>query len=289
MKFLRLILLVLSVYLLGHVWFLARDGFSSKRILFMPPKTDLSKGESEQKIAAYLNQPYYYLGRGRQCYAFSSADNQLVIKIPRFDRYRLPLYLKAFNFSFLDSRKSSINKDHSKRLEFLLESFAIAEDNFSECTGVLYSHLAQTEFLPKEFVLYDALKRPFKIDLNHTVFAIQEKHPLLIPLFLKELKEGNREKAKEMLSALLDLLETRAQRGLFNKDARFLKNYSWNNGKSVQIDIGSFYRDPLIPDDQIYSRSFFHAAWPIREWLTKIDNEMAEFVEHRLESCSISD
>lgn len=288
MKLLRLILLILFVYGIGHAWFVARAGFSLKRIVFSP-LSDSYDEEKEKKALPYLDQPYYYLGKGRQCYAFTGADGKTVLKIPRFDRYRLPLLLKAFNFEFLEPYKTASIKDRTSRLAFILESFQIAENTLSKQTGLIYSHTQRTKTLPKKFVIYDSLGRPFKLDLNQTVFALQEKQPLLIPQFLKELKAGNREKAKEILTGLVDLIESRAKLGLFNKDARFIKNFSWNEGKTFQIDIGSFYRDPLVRDQEVLSRSFYQGAWPICEWLIKIDPEMASLVENRLNQCSSSD
>ena len=73
--FFAVILLCCTV---GKVWHVAKDGFSLNRISIwkngivshLDPKTQLA-----------LDQPFYYLGRGHQCYAFGSLDNRYVIKI----------------------------------------------------------------------------------------------------------------------------------------------------------------------------------------------------------------
>ena len=281
LKIIRLFCLLSFVYLSGHAWFRVRDGFSVRRIVYLPEQKSHPDGEREAKISPFFDQPYYYMARGRQCYVFRSADDQVIIKIPRFDRYRLSNYLKAFSLPF---KKLSL-LDRTKRLTSLLESFRIAEEDFSDYTGVLYSHLNQTTTLPKKFVLYDRLHRSFSIDLNKTVFAIQKKHPLFVPLFLKELKEGNREKAHEMLNSLLHVMKERGERRLFNKDAHFLKNYSWDGEKCIQIDIGSFYRDPAVPVSEVSPRSFYQGAWPLREWLSGLDAQFASQVEEDLREC----
>ena len=277
MKLFRLTLLFLFIYTLGHLAFLSRGGFSLKRI-FASPWEGYVEGEREKEILPKLQQPYYYLGRGRQCYAFVSEDGSLVLKLPRFDLSHLPLLSKVFNISLSHDLKA-----RQKRMNFVLNSFLLAENHFPDESGLIYSHLYRTKTLPKKFVFYDRMKRPFKIDLNETIFAIQERHPLLFPSFLRELKHGNREKAQKMLLDFLDLLKIRAEKGLFNKDAGFLKNFSWRDGKCFQIDIGSLYQDPLISKEQTPLRSFHQGAWPVHEWLLPIDPELASLIKTRVD------
>jgi hypothetical protein len=285
LKFIRITLLLCAVYLCGHLWFLARDGFSVGRIAYLPQySADLEESREEQAIPL-LNQSYTYLGRGRQCYAFVSADGKTILKIPRFDRYRLPIVLRAFSVPWLHAYRQSSLQDRTQRLACLLESFRIAGDEFAEYTGVLYVHLRRTNSLPTKVLLYDHLHRPFVLNVNTTVFALQKNHPLFAPLFLKELQSGNRVQAQVMLNSLLNLMRERGKRGLFNKDSRFLKNYSWDGEKCIQIDIGSFYRDPTVPHREIAARSFFQGAWPIRDWLSHLDHPFALQVEEDLREC----
>ncbi len=234
-----------------------------------------------------LRKPYRYLGRGRQCYAFESFDGSTVLKIPRLDRYCLPLRWQALPNS---RKKREISEDRQKRLSFTLESFRIASQELEQDTGVLYLHLRETEGLPKELTLYDRLHRPFRIDPNRIAFVLQKKRPLMMPAFLAALKKGDRSLAENILDSYLKVIETRSLAGIFNKDPSFLKNFGYEidqfgHGKGVQIDIGSFYRKADLSPEDAYQEALLDSTGPIRAWLAKVDPWIALSFELKLEEC----
>ncbi len=282
MKFIRKIvvfsLLMLTVGAIGKLWHFSKDGFNLNRIRFaLPPVT----ADACTPPRDLLNGPYRYLGRGRQCYAFESSDGLTVLKIPRFDRYDLPFRWK-WPFAFLEKWRAPILEDRQKRLIFTMESFRIAQQELKKDTALLYSHFHETEDLPRSVPIYDRLGRRFEINLNQTAFVLQEKKPLMMPQFLEALEEQDRDKAMQILDSFLTIIERRARLGIFNKDPSFLKNFSWEEGRGVQIDIGSFYRKTdCIDEKQIYQRSLLDSCGPIREWLAQLDSELLKRFEKR--------
>lgn len=253
----------------GKLWHSLKDGFSICRIGSALPSMGSSKNEgafSEE----WLSGPFYYLGRGRQCYAFESADRRYVLKIPRFDRYELPFIWKV-PFSFLAEKRKSIAGERKNRKAFLLSSFSIAARDLKEETAVLHLHLYDTGALLGRTALIDRLGRRYEVDLNRIVFVLQKKKPLMMPQFLAAIAKKDSERTLQILDALLAILKKRARLGIFNKDPSFMKNYAWEEGRGVLIDIGSLYRKEGLAGEKAYWASLRQNSDPIREWLGSLD------------------
>lgn len=277
-----LCLLIGSSALVGKAWHYWKDGFQIARTLC---KMEF-EGETavDPSIHEALQQTYSYLGRGHQCYAFGSGDGKYVVKLPRFDRYRLSFFLRAFPFSFLKEHKEKVREDLERRKDFLLESFRIAWEDLSEETALIYLHLVETEGLKGPLVIKDSLGRRYKLDPNQTAFLLQEKKPIMMSCFEKFLEEGDRKKAEEILDVFLDLVSIRAQKGIYNKDPSFRKNFGWGDGKGAQIDIGSFYRKPDLPLQEACEKSFLETETHVRNWLVELDKDMVQVFDQKAQA-----
>ena len=277
-------LLVLAVVLVGRFWYLSKDGFNVNRLRYSLPVAQSADNEDPDYIKALLDKPYHYIGRGRQCYVFASSDGRTVLKMPRFDRYALPLFWRAMPHSFMDSYRKSLYRGRQERLVFTLESFRIAADDLRDETAVVYLHLHQTQSLPARFLIYDRMNRPLEINLNQMAFALQEKKAIMMPLCLKAFREKDREAAEKMLLSFLNIIDIRAKKGIFNRDPSFLKNFGWDGEKSVQIDIGSFWRRSDLPGEEACLLSLREGTAPLRQWLAKTDPGMSEWFERQFEN-----
>lgn len=280
MKRIFVLLFLLSfIFGTGHLWYLAKDGFNINRLLY-PLQTKEVDSSEEEHIASLLHGSYHYLGKGRQCYVFSSEDQRYVIKIPRFDRYNLPFRWKVMP-SFFNSIKKSIFDERQSRLRFTMQSFEIAATDLKDLTAVLYLHFHHTQKLPTDFVFNDRVHRSYHIDLNRMPFILQEKKEIMMPLCMNALR-NDREKAKSMFLAFLNIIDERARKGIFNRDPSFLKNFGWDGQKSIQIDIGSFWKRRDIPTKEIYSSSLRDGLVRFRDWLSETDPEMLVWFDQQV-------
>lgn len=276
-------IVLLAVALVGRLWYLAKDGFNVNRLHYSLPIALNGENDNSDHFKEFLSEPYHYIGRGRQCYVFASKDGRYVLKMPRFDRYTLPLFWRAMPPSFMSSYRKLLFSGRQERLFFTLESFHIAATDLRDETAVVYLHFHQSKSLPKHFRIYDRLNRPLEIDLNQMAFALQEKKMVMMPLCIKAIKEKNREEAEKMLLSFLDIINIRAQKGIFNRDPSFLKNFGWDGQKSIQIDIGSFWKRSDLPKEDAYSVSLREGLAPFRQWLEKTDPELFVWFEERFE------
>jgi hypothetical protein len=255
------ILLIIALNIgIGKGLHLVRNGFTLRRIA-APIRVELMRWSPEADLA--IEQSFRYLGRGRQCFAFESLDGNYVLKLPRTDIYQerlIPFF----------SRKTV---ERQEREKFVVESMRISFDELRDETGVLAIHIGITENHGAKIKLRDRLGIPYQIPLEKTTFVLQKKQPILMRCFL----EANREKKEEILSAFIDLIVARGQKGIWNKDESFLRNYGYDGKRGYQIDIGSFYHKP----DGV--ASIRDAIRPIKSWLAKNDPSMLSFFETTLE------
>src|SRR5690554_3870630 len=92
MKKLTVILVLLLISAgVGKGLYSVKDGFSSRRIQSLPYLADENWDEETQEA---LKQTFHYIGRGRQCFAFASSDGKYVLKLPRTDIYKIPLWAR---------------------------------------------------------------------------------------------------------------------------------------------------------------------------------------------------
>ena len=273
-------LLVFFCAALGKKWHQYKDGFKISRIQldFSCIRSDLRQNMGEDRVRKILSQNYSYLGRGRQCYAFASADGRYVLKFPRSDSYKLPFWLRACSFSFLDHERENCLRTKQKRLDWLVNSFHLAYRQLKEETSLIYLHLDSTKSLNTCVSLKDDLGRGYQLDLNNTVFVLQEKKPLMVPFFRNCLERGDREAAQAILESFMDLVANRAQKGISNKDGSFKRNFGYDGRKVIQLDIGDFY----CPLEKNSSFSFQQTVGHVVEWLKEVDPEMQKWLQERL-------
>lgn len=253
-------LVIFSLLIGKGVYFLKR-GFSLRKILSPMEETILlGWGEKSENI---LRQPFYYLGKGRQCFAFESADRNYVLKIPRTDIYLAPFWVRTLRLRNLQKK---IEEEKRGRKTFLLKSFVLSYQKLREETGIIALHIGKNG-IPGTLLIKDAFGSCFSLPIDSISFALQKKSPPLVPRFLKEVEKGDWVAAKSLIKALFHVIESRAKKGILNRDRSFLRNFGFDGESAHQIDIGSFFEDPSLSPKEAEEKSFRDSTDPIYEWL----------------------
>lgn len=276
-KCLALAFLIVFGACVGQCLYYAKDGFTIRRIHTL---THLIREEFSDEAKRALNQPFRYLGRGRQCFAFESEDGKYVLKFPRTDIYKTPLWAKALPVS---QYRQKLEKNHKAREEFILNSFRISFHELGEQTGLLALHLGQSPPSSQSLHVIDALGCSYHLKLWATPFALQIKRPLLMQEFIKAIDAKREEQAKQILDALLVVIKERAEKGILNRDRSFLRNYGFDGERAYQIDVGSFFKRPDLEPAARYEKSLRDSVDPIQEWLSQNAPEMLSYLNGKLE------
>jgi hypothetical protein len=274
-------LLILGCAGVGKGWYWAKDGFHFLRLqISKEGSASILCDSFGEETRDALSQPYHYLARGKQCYAFESQDGRYILKLPRMDRYGIPLWLQAGKI-FFSRYREALEKDHLARRAFLFESFRLSFRDLKEETAVLALHLEPTVSTGKRVLLKNRLGFSYWLPLDRAIFVLQEKKSLLSRALQEALAQGNKQLANQMVEAWVAVVAARARQGILNKDGSFLRNFGYAEGKAYQIDIGSFYRGKCR-NKEVALRSMQETMKPIRSWLSHQDLQLAQVFDDAL-------
>ncbi len=218
------------------------------------------------EIDAILKQPFTFLGSGVQCYAFLSQDGTAVLKVfKHYHAWPNNALLKKWNWGPIDR----IIHAREKRMEHIFNSCKIAYEEYREETGMLYLHLHRTDRFKRTVVLLDKIGIAHEIDLDQTAFALQKRADLVYPKLKALMEQGDLEGAHRAIDALLALIRKRCQKGIANSDPIVHRNFGYIDDAAVEIDIGSFSKDPFLKKPYAIKRELFYETLELEEWLQK--------------------
>jgi hypothetical protein len=209
------------------------DGFALYKILSslpFDPEWDSCFSDLEESgaLSKILDQPFYYLAKGAQSYVFVSEDGQTVIKFFRIYHLRPPMWLNAlcmpptlqpYKIRKMIEKRSELRKDFS--------SYKIASETMKEETGLIYLHLNKTSHLNRRLTIYDKIGIAHELDMDKMEFLVQKRATLVYPAIDCLMKNQSLKAAKEAISALVSLLLTRYEKGIFDKDPDLNTNFGF--------------------------------------------------------------
>lgn len=264
-------------------------GFSLFRIqsnFAYNPHWDTPELTQTEKTAmdAILEQKFHYLGKGGQCYAFESEDGKYVLKFFKLYLRRLPSW--AFAIPLSDSYQKMLErkqKVRASKLERDFNSYKLAFTELKEETGLIFIHLNKTQELKKAVTIIDKLHIEHVINLDKTLFVLQKKAELVYPHLNRLMREDNKEKAKEAVQSILTLIHDRAQKGIFDEDARIHCNFGFIDNEAVLIDVGRLKIDPQIKVPAVYQKDLLKITRRFKQWLEVHHPSLATYLDEKLD------
>jgi hypothetical protein len=274
-------------------------GFSLDKIAFPPSidqifslKTEAAKRneEGEREIVKVLDQPFFFLGKGRTAYAFVSQDGLYVVKFVRYNHLRPPFWFKWLP-SLFNPYKERVENELKQKLERNFCGHILGFENLQKETQLLYLHLNPTAHLNKKLFLFDKIGNRHEVNLDHLAFVVQRKVGLICEELSYFMKEGHPELAKESLDHLLQMVIERQQKGIFDRDPNVHLNYGLNGTTPVLIDTGGLltYHDYfLLKPRSSHSRrgsgreEIYSKTVKFRRWLSKKYPEINIYFEEKI-------
>ena len=231
------------------------------------------------KIHQILDQPFYYLGKGAQCYAFESKDKQYVVKFLRLDRLcpsaifseiHLPSFLSKYRKERLDRKFTELSRD------FI--SYKAAFELLKDYTGLEYVQLNKNGPVDKKIKVYDKINVLHEIDLKQLQFMVQKKADLFYVGMQKILDHNQIEKAQTIITQLIDYLCLRSSLGFYDKDPDINTNFGIYDGSMMQIDVGRFRHDITRINPNIYIDDVIRVTENFQQWLEARDKSLSDFL-----------
>ncbi|MBS0635820.1 MAG: hypothetical protein JSR37_10195 [Verrucomicrobia bacterium] len=251
------------------------DGFSVERIqskLSNSPEWEISTSQQKlQEVNQILAQPFHYLGRGFQFYAFESSDQKYVLKLLRHQRLHPPvLYDWLPNIGMVQDLKAKKSKKRAARVSELFLSLKIAYEEIPVETGLIYVHLNKNKGQHINALLVDLQEDEHKVALDETEFVLQYKADLIKPTFRKLMDDGNIDEAKERINQLFELLQSTAQKGILDTDGALIykNNVGFIANRAIYIDVGQFTLKEGIKSRERFMYDLKRLK-PLYKWLLK--------------------
>ncbi len=247
-----------------------RTDFSPDKLA---PSQETVQTEIPEEMVLLLDQPYRFLGKGRQAFVFVSQDGKTVIKFFNLRYFSLPWY------SFCVPGEV---KKRAQRELFFLQSYPLAANFFPEETALLYVHLGKSRSLPSIQVI-DSASRLFEIDLNQVSFALQKRG---VPLY--DALDGMSDEASflEALDQFFSIIAHRIGKGIRDADQDIEHNFGVVEGKVCQLDPGRWFSSDLL-DPQQMSYEWWSGTHNLRKWIERTHPDRIALFDRRLQAFSV--
>lgn len=254
------------------------DGFAIDKIqTSIPNSPEWNLPQIRQEDKAILNQPYYYLGRGLQFYAFASVDGNYVLKFMRHQRLEPNSFFKWLpGLPGLKTVKENHFALCKKRVGYIFRSLKIAMEDVPQETGLLYVHLNKglNEF--GVVTIYDKMNNPYQVDLDKTEFVLQKKALLIKPTIQMLMQRGDVEGACLRINQIFALLGDCAKKGVCDTDGALIRknNLGFLPDRAIYVDTGKLARKESIKTKERFVQDLTRLQ-PLYEWLFERYPELA--------------
>lgn len=253
------------------------DGFSIDHITYsLPFKKEWETSPPPQQLDLILEQPFTYLGKGSQSYVFLSQDKKYVIKFFKFRHIKPNPLLNALPHigpiaTWQDYRQFRLQK----KITRVFNGYKVAHDYNKEESGLIYVRLNQTPSLDKTIIAFDKLGIERKINLDKTIFIIQEAAETTQNVLEKAFEQHDIELVKKRIQQLIALYIREYEKGIYDKDHALLRNTGFIGDRPIHFDVGNMTMDPNIKNPEVYKKDLAILTGKLDAWLK--DNHPDEY------------
>jgi len=265
--------------------------FSIQDLIRPSPKNSCYASSSQpENLKEILNQKFSYLGKGKQAFAFVSEDGQHVLKVFKpsspFTQVRFLGKSRKVSFSKIPGMKFLFGLLHAKEIQeqtekdfqSCLNSFV----NFPKETELEYLHLAESDHLDENITLFDKIGVMHKLNADKTCFLLQKKADLLYPTLHSYIEKGNTEKAKKLLSSLVELSFSFVKEGI-DSPTTVEKNLGCIETRAILIDTGRMLqrKDFSVTGPKIDDMDY--CVHHMRKWLKEKAPSLQPYLEEQVQ------
>lgn len=276
----------------GYYW--ASDGFSLHKIQNTFPidkqwHVEPAASREQKLLKKACNQPFYYLAKGSQAYAFVSADGQYVLKL--FKCYHLsPVSWLAQlplpeNLSQL--RNDAVTK-RQKKIDETLASYKLAASTLRAECGLVAMQILPNPNFHQPVTIVDKIGRSYTIDLGNYGFIVQRKADLIYPSIAAWIANKDMQSAKQAVSSIVALLVQRSKKGIQDSDPDLHKNAGLIGSNAIFIDLGSFHENRDAKKSTVYTADLLKITNNLKLWLQKQSPILTEHLEREISQAADS-
>lgn len=292
MKILKLSEMLLNMALIIFCFFLVKtfcdsqtSGFRVEKIQGSIPDTEEWKIDAlfQNADLSCLDQPFYFLEKGGQAYAFISKDKKYVIKFLKFRKINpsfslkllsiLPCFQKQYLKKLLRLRK---------RIEKECKSYQIACEDLSKESGLIFARLQKNYPLSRYVTVVDKTGMARRVFLDQVVCIVQKKASLIYPGLSQIIQAEGEKGAQVVIDNLIEFFIQRGKKGILDLDPKINKNLGLVGSQAMQIDLGRLCRDSNQRNPKIIHQEIKRIIIPLQEWLNVHHPSLATYLNQRL-------
>ncbi len=251
---------------------------SNDHTLQIKPLTILEK----KQIQKIVDQPFYYLDRGRQSFVFESADHRFVLKFFNYNRYRIPYFLEKFcHYTFLrfvvtDAYFHKLSRKKA-RLDNTFKAYKLAYDFLPDETGIKFIQFYKNTHWNQEVLLLNKIGSKIRIDLDKVCFVLQEK-AVSMPEAFSKISFDENSSLETAIFSLLHTISTRLKKGIMDSDIKVTANYGFLGDRAVFMDPGRITLKKDM-DFSEYSDQLYTSTYSFRNYLADSYPDMLDYYD----------
>lgn len=285
-KTISVLIIVLAVFGLARVYYHLTDDFRLSNISYdLPPvpewETPPATPAEKEKLTKIFDQTFHYIGKGAQVYAFGSRDGKYVLKLFKFKHIRPPFYLKLLPpLQVFDVYREKKKAEKLAKVKSIFKGYKVAFDHDKDNTALIYLHLNKVPELNISTHIVDKIGRDYNLNLNDTVFVLQEWGVTLRNQLTTDLEADNLPAAKAHIRSILTMYLQEYSRGLYDRDHGVPQNSGFLGDRPFHLDVGKFSYSPEYSEPAFYERDLAWVSLMIRSWiLTKFPHYVKPLTE----------
>jgi hypothetical protein len=267
------------------IYYSLSEGFCIERIatplchnesLLLPSPTL----EKLEQLSQVTSQPFFYMKKGSQAYAFISQDKKFVLKLFKYHHMQPAEWLLAIPLPPpLSTYRDSLVQRRRYKIDLTLNSYRIAASQLQNECALLYAQMLPTNTYKLPLTIYDSIGRTHSLDLSHYGFAIQHAAQLVQPSLERWIENNELQDARKALFSLVQLFIQRSSLGVGDVDPDLHKNAGFVGTQAIFIDIGSFTNDDRIMKRDVMKRDIEKTFSSLLRWLQKRSPELATYLQ----------
>lgn len=230
----------------------------------VPPLTD----EEHAQLAQILDQKFSYIGKGAQCYAFASDDQQYVLKFFKFKHLKPNIFVDLIpSIPPFKSYKLSCIARKKRKLIGVFNGYDLAFRENRKGSELIYLHLVPTNNLNLQATVIDKIGLEKNINLDEVVFLVQRKGETLRTRMNQLLKHEKLEEAESAIANIVKMYRSEYQKGIYDHDHGVMHNTGFIGNEPFHLDVGKLNKEEKMKEVSFYKKDLEHVLWKIDYWI----------------------